>query len=103
MAFEIWWWIPRGVKRFGSLVELLQALLDEPDLVGLVVDREVRPVAEPLGLAAQDPAAGGMEGEDPDRAGGAAEHPLEALAHLAGGLVRERDREDLVRLRARRR
>ena len=41
-----------------------------------------------------------MEREDPDRAGGAAEHPLQALAHLAGGLVREGDREDLVRLRA---
>ena len=31
------------------------------------------------------------------------EHPFEPLAHLAGGLVRERDREDLVRLHALRR
>ena len=81
-------------------LELLQALLDEPDLVGLVVDREVRAVAEPRRLAAEDPAAGGVEGEDPDRAGDAAEQPLEPLAHLARGLVRERDREDLVRLHA---
>ena len=75
--------------------------LDEPHLVGLVVDREVRAVAEPLGLAAQDSPAGGVEGEDPDRAGDRPEHPLEALAHLLRGLVREGDREDLVRLDAR--
>ena len=82
------------------LAELLEARLHDPDLVGLVVDREGRPVAEPLRLAAQDAAAGGVEGEDPDRARRAAEHALEPLAHLAGGLVRERDREDLVRLHA---
>ena len=33
-------------------LELLEARLDEPHLVGLVVDREVRAIAEPLGLAA---------------------------------------------------
>ncbi len=49
--------------------EVLEALLDEADLVGLVVDREVRAVAETLSLAAEDAAAGGVEGEDPDRAG----------------------------------
>src|SRR5581483_8791466 len=67
--------------------------LDEPDLVRLVVDREVRAVAEPRSLAAQDSAAGGVEGEDPDRAGDAAEH-------LPRRLVRERDREHFVRLDA---
>ena len=58
-------------------LELLEALLDEADLVGLVVDREVRLVAEPLRLAAEDPAARRVEGEDPDRAGDVAEQPLE--------------------------
>ena len=48
-------------------LELLEARFDEADLVGLVVDREVRAVAEPLRLAAQDAAARGVEGEDPDR------------------------------------
>ena len=48
-------------------LELLEARLHEPHLVGLVVDREARPVAEPLRLAAQDAAAGGVEGHDPDR------------------------------------
>ena len=81
-------------------LELLEARLDEPHLVGLVVDREVRAVAEPLGLAAQHPAARGVERHDPDRARDRAERPLDARLHLAGGLVREGDREDLVRLHA---
>ena len=82
------------------LPELLEARLDEAHLVLVVVDREGRAVAEPLGLAAQHPAAGRVEGEDPDRARRLPEHPLEALAHLPRRLVRERDREDLVRLHA---
>ena len=49
------------------LVELFEDLLGQPDLVGLVVDREVRAVAEALGLAAEDAPAGGMEREDPVR------------------------------------
>ena len=81
-------------------LELLEAVLDEADLVGLVVDREVRAVAEPLGLAAQDAAARGVEGEDPDRPRARADRGLDPLAHLPRGLVRERDREDLVRLDA---
>ena len=79
-------------------LELLEDRLREPDLVGLVVDREVRAVAEPRRLAAEDAAAGGVEGQDPDRARDAAEHVLEPLAHLARRLVREGDREDLLRL-----
>ena len=46
-------------------LELLEALLDEAQLVGRVVDREVRAVAEPLRLAAQDPAARGVERHHP--------------------------------------
>ena len=82
------------------LPELLEACLDEPHLVLVVVDREGRAVAEPLGLAAQHAAAGRVEGEDPDRPRRLPEHPLEPLAHLPRRLVRERDREDLVRLHA---
>src|SRR5581483_4288223 len=84
-------------------LELLEARLRQPDLVGLVVDREVRPVAEALRLAAQDAPAGGVEGEDPDRARRAAEEALEPRAHLARRLVRERDGEDLLGLHAARR
>ena len=82
------------------LLQLLEHLLDEPHLVGAVVDREVRLVAQPLGLSAEHAAAGGVEREDPDRPRHRAEHRRQPLAHLAGGLVRERDREDLVRLHA---
>src|SRR3954452_20976960 len=81
-------------------LELLEAALHEPDLVGLVVDREVRAVAEPLRLAAQDPAAGGMERHHPGGARGRPDEVADALAHLRRRLVRERDREDLGRLDA---
>ena len=78
-------------------VELLEARAHEPHLVGLVVDREVRPVAEPIGVAAQDPAAGRVERQHP-HAARAPDELLDPLAHLAGRPVREGDREDLVRL-----
>jgi hypothetical protein len=81
-------------------LELFQAGLGQPHLVGLVVDREVRAVAEARRFAAQDPAAGGVEGEDPDRVRQRPEQVFEPLPHLRRGLVRERDREDLVRLHA---
>ena len=89
-----------GDEALRVALELLEAVLRQPDLVGLVVDREVRAVAEPRRLAAEDPAAGGVEREDPDRPRGVAEQVLEPLAHLPRRLVRERDGEDLVRLRA---
>ena len=91
---------PARREPLRVLPELLEARLHDAHLVGLVVDRERRAVAEPLRLAAQDPPAGRVEREDPDRARGAAEHPLEPLPHLGRRLVRERDREDLVRLHA---
>jgi hypothetical protein len=56
-------------EALGIPLQLLEHLLHETNLVGLVVDREVRPVAEARRLAPQDPAAGGMEGQDPDAAG----------------------------------
>ena len=91
---------PARGESLRVLAELLEARLDDPYLVGLVVDRERRAVPEPLRLATQDPPAGGVEREDPDRARGSAEDPLEPLAHLGRSLVREGDGEDLVRLHA---
>src|SRR5205807_5462241 len=64
-------------------LELLQASANEPELVGLVVDREVRAVAEARRLAPEDPSAGRVEGEDPDRARLRADGGLDPLAHLA--------------------
>ena len=94
--------MPRGVKRFGSRSSSSRHCFVEAELVGRVVDREVRAVAEVLRLAAEDAAAGGVEGHHPGGARGRADEALDALAHLRGGLVREGDREDLGRLRARR-
>ena len=79
-------------------VERPQHALHQRQRVVLVVDREVRLVAELRDVAAQDAHAGGVEGRDPDPARAAAEDPLDPLAHLARGLVGERDREDLVRV-----
>ncbi len=91
---------PARREALGVALELLDARLREAELVGLVVDREVRLVTEARRLGAQDATARGVEGEDPDRARDAAEQALEALAHLRRRLVRERDRKDLVRLHA---
>src|SRR6185295_2410675 len=91
---------PARDEALRVALELLEAGLRQPDLVGLVVDREVRPVTEPGRLAPKNPAAGGVKGEDPEPAGGWAEQVFQPLLHLIRGLVRERDRKDLVRLDA---
>ena len=49
-----------------------------------------------LRLAAQDADAGAVEGGDPHGVGARADQLLDALLHLARGLVREGDREDLA-------
>ena len=76
-------------------IELLEARAHEPHLVRLVVDREVRPVAEPIGVAAQDPPARRVERQHPHAARGPDEL-LDPLAHLAGRSIGEGDREHLV-------
>ena len=86
-------------EALGVDVELVEAVLDQPARVGRVVDRELARVAEPVGVGAQHPRAGGVEGHHPHRAGGAADEQLDALAHLLRGLVGEGDRQDLVRAR----
>jgi hypothetical protein len=63
-------------KPLWVTLELFQTLLHQPDLVGLVVDREVGAVPQPLRLAAQDPAAGGVEGQDPEPAAACTEEAL---------------------------
>ena len=81
-------------------LELLDAGLDEPELVGLVVDREARRVAGAGGVAAQEPPARGVERHHPHPGrGAAADEPLDPLAHLACGAVREGDGQDLGRPR----
>src|SRR5581483_7878381 len=81
-------------------LELLEALLREPQLVGAVVDREVRAIAEARRLAPQDATARGVERHHPRGARRRADEVDHALAHLGRSLVREGDREDLGRLHA---
>jgi hypothetical protein len=83
-------------------LELLEALLREAYLVGRVVDREVRAVAETRRLTTEDPAARGVKRHHPARARRRPDEVLDAVAHLARRLVRERNREDLRRLDAER-
>ena len=78
--------MPSRREPLRILAEFLEARLDESHLVLVVVDREAGRVAQPLRLAAQHPATGRVEGEDPDRARRLAEHALEPLAHLPAAL-----------------
>ena len=71
-------------------------LLQQPDLVVGVEDREVRLEPDRLGMAAQDARGERVEGAEPHPFGGAADHRLEPLAHLARRLVGEGDREQLA-------
>ena len=50
-------------------------------------------------MGAQHPRAGRVEGHHPHRAHATPDQQPDTLTHLLGGLVREGDREDLVRLR----
>ncbi len=87
-------------KALGIALELLQAQPDQTDLVGLVVDREGRAVAEARDLRAQDAPAGGVEGHDPGSIRRGPEQRDEPRAHLGRGTVGEGDGNDLVRLDA---
>src|SRR5207249_4494871 len=80
-----------GLAGFGEQL-LHQALL----VVG-VVDGEIALVAERLDFAAQDADAERMEGRD-QRLGRPfrTEEAVHALAHLVGGLVGERHRQDVL-------
>ena len=68
--------------------------LDEPAGVGVVVHGERGPVAQPVGVAAQDAQARGVEGRDPHLVGARPDQLGDAAAHLVGRLVGERDGQD---------
>ena len=84
--------VPLGVD-----VQLHHAALDEPAAVVLVVDGERALVAHALGLAAQQARAHAVERADPHGARHRPHEALDALLHLAGRLVGERDGHHLVR------
>ena len=78
-----------------SLMLFHQPLHEGPD-IARVVDRECFGEAELLGLATQDAHARRVERRDPHPLRLLTHELLDTLAHLARGLVRERDREDLA-------
>ena len=88
----------RGGSSLSSIDKLLEDLLHRRLLIGGVVDHEVAREADGRRLAAQQPRAERVERRDPQPAAVDAEQAADALAHLLGGLVREGDREHLVRL-----
>ncbi len=73
--------------------------LDHATRVRVVVDREGRAVAQPVGVGAQDAQAGGVERRDPHLLGRRSHQLGHPGAHLVGGLVGERDGEDPPRRR----
>ena len=95
-------WSDRAGRRraFGQ-VEILHALLDQALAVVLVVDHEVRRQPDVLAALAQDPHARRVKRRDerrlqPDRQ----QERLDAAGHLSGGLVGERDRQEVPRRHA---
>ncbi len=91
-----------GQQRLGRVVLGVQIQLTadqrhQPLRVGLVVNGERGGVAEPLGLPAQDPHAGRVEGHHPHGSRLRPGQRGDPGRHLAGRLVGERDREDLRR------
>jgi hypothetical protein len=87
-----------GRIALGVEIELPADQLHEPAGVIGVVDREAR--LQPGGpvLGAQDPHARRVERRDPHEPGPRADQRGHPLLHLTGGLVGERDRQDLGRV-----
>ncbi len=75
----------------------LQDLLQQPDLVIGVEDREARLEPDRLGVPAQNARGDRMKGAEPHALGGAADHRFQPLAHLARRLVGEGDGEQFGR------
>ena len=88
----------------GGLIDLvveahiLDDELDEGARVTLVVDGEITPEADAVGIAAQQAGENGVERAHPQLGGDiGARKRFDALAHLAGSLVGEGERHDAPR------
>ena len=77
--------------------ELALGLLDDGDLIGRVVDHEVARQPDVRRFPPQQPRAQGMECRQPHPVRVVAQQRLDPLAHLAGRLVGEGDRQHLIR------
>jgi hypothetical protein len=76
--------------------EVLQALLDEIDLVLIVVDHEAVAQSDDFTVDTEYAAADGVKRADGERFTGATEQFFKAVTHLSGSLVGERDCHDAV-------
>lgn len=83
-----------GLEFFSIKIQVLHAAPDDRELVSRVQDGEVRREADALDVPAQDAHAHGVERRHPDVAAFRANELRDPLLHLAGRLVRERNRED---------
>ena len=89
-----------GIGLVGLVVELElpDALLDDAAGIGLVVDREILRIAEPLGVLPQEADENGMKGAHLDPAGLALAHQRgHALLHLIGSFLGEGQGQHLAR------
>ena len=87
----------RALVPVGADVELLENLPDRSSPVRLVEDREPGVESERADLTAQQPGAQGVEGAEVNVAGGfVAQQLRDPPSHLGGGLVRERDSQDVL-------
>ncbi len=83
-----------GCEALGVEVQVADHVAREPHRVGLVVDRELAGIPERVGIGAQHPHARRVERAHPHRPGDRPDEGGDALAHLVGCLVGERDGED---------
>ena len=90
-------WLMRASAARGGMN--LSSMFHDGNLVGRVVDHEIPRQPDFRRLATKQPRAERMERGQPDPVAVGSEHRLDALAHFACGLVRERDREHLFRPR----
>ncbi|OQA46689.1 MAG: hypothetical protein BWY52_00620 [Chloroflexi bacterium ADurb.Bin325] len=94
-----------GLVQLVVQLQVAQRLLDRGELFAVIVDDKVRVEARGRRIRAQDARADAVERADgqpaPARADGhgLAHQPVDALAHLARGLVREGDGHDRARVR----
>ena len=89
--------VQNDLGREGLLVQahVVEHVLHHPLGVGGIVDGKAAGVAQLLPVAAQDTAAGGVEGHGPHVQGLGPQHGLQAAFQLSGGLVGEGDGDDV--------
>ncbi|GBE21223.1 hypothetical protein BMS3Bbin01_00564 [bacterium BMS3Bbin01] len=84
-------------EPFRIHVEVAYAHRDEPYGVGVVVDGEPGPIAEPMCLPAQDPGTCTVKRRDRHRPHTGSDQRLGPVAHLSRSLVGEGDRKNRLR------